>query len=69
MADKQHSERVPLMNKKALAARLSCSVVTVNRLLRNGALSFVRVGRSIRFRESDLTLYLSRNEHPAWNYQ
>jgi len=43
--------------------------VTVNRLLHNGALSCVRVGRSVRFRESDLTLYLSRNEQPAWDYQ
>lgn len=69
MAEKQLTDGSPLMNKKALALRLSCSIVTVNRLLKNGALSFVRVGRSIRFRESDLALYLSRNEHSAWDYQ
>lgn len=69
MTVRKDNAQSPLMSKRALAARLGCSVVTVTRLLRNGAISCVRVGRSIRFRESDLTEYLSRNEHPAWDYQ
>jgi excisionase family DNA binding protein len=58
-----------LMSKKDLAKRLRCSQPTINRLLRNGLLSCVRIGRQIRFRESDVAEYLSRNEHPAWDYQ
>ena len=54
-----------LMDERQVAEVLNCSDATVTRLRLSGALSFVRVGRLIRFRPSDLQRYFERHEQPA----
>ncbi len=54
-----------LIGKRDVARRLGCSEVTVNRLLRRGAISYVRVGRLVKFSEAHLAGYLSRQERRA----
>lgn len=52
-----------LLDEHQVAELLNCSVITVTRLRLTGALSFVKVGRLIRFRQSDLESYFARHEH------
>jgi excisionase family DNA binding protein len=55
-----------LIDEKQVAEVLNCSEATVTRLRLSGALSFVRVGRLIRFRQSDLAQYFERHaQSPA----
>jgi excisionase family DNA binding protein len=50
-----------LIDEREVARRLRCSEATVTRLRVTGALSFIRIsGRLIRFREQDLSDYLTR---------
>lgn len=49
-----------LLSGKQVARLLHCSEATVTRLRSSGELSFVRVGRQVRFRESDLAEFLVR---------
>lgn len=54
-----------LMDGKQVAKLLNCSEATISRLRSSGQLSFVRIGRQVRFRDSDLTDYLARHQQPA----
>jgi excisionase family DNA binding protein len=47
-------EREPLMKKAEVACLLNISTDTVDRLVRSGELSAVRVGRSVRFDRQSL---------------
>lgn len=55
-----------LLRLSDVAAELDCSVATVKRRIREGALPTFRDGRIVRVRESDLTRYvLERVALPA----
>jgi excisionase family DNA binding protein len=55
-------DREPLVDVKAVAARLAVSVRSVWRRVSEGDLHPVRVGRLARFSESDLAEYMRRNQ-------
>ena len=54
-----------LMTRADVAAELGMSVSTVKRLIADGALVAVEVGRSTRVRRSDLEAFLERLTRPA----
>jgi excisionase family DNA binding protein len=43
-----------LLTKRALAPRLKCSVRTVDDWMRKGRLPYIKVGKSVRFRWTDV---------------
>lgn len=47
-----------LLSRQELADRLGVSVATVRREEAAGRLTFVRIGRQVRFREADVRAYL-----------
>ncbi len=51
--------RDALLTVPEVAARLSCSVATVKRRIRDGSLPAFRDGRLVRVRESDLARYIA----------
>lgn len=51
--------RDELLTLPQVAARLSCSVATVKRRIRSGALPAYRDGRLVRVRELDLDRYIA----------
>jgi excisionase family DNA binding protein len=54
--------RLPhLLSVDGVAKRLAVSIKTTRRLIERGDLPIHRVGRQIRFSESDLFLYLQQN--------
>lgn len=55
--------RGELLTLPDVAARLSCSLATVKRRVRSGALPVYRDGRLVRVRELDLDRYIA--EHVA----
>lgn len=60
MPDKETQER--LLTPAEIVTRLSVSLVTVGRWLREGKLKGVKAGRQWRVRESDLEAFLTRGE-------
>jgi len=54
-----------LFSINTAAARLECHPETLRRIIRRGELTAVKVGRSWRVRESDLTAFLEKNTVPA----
>ena len=48
---------------ESLMACLHCSRLTVYRRCRSGALPFVKVGRRLLFRKSDIEAWFARNTH------
>ena len=64
--DDEHVAPKPaLMTRADVAAELGMSVSTVKRLIADGALVAVEVGRSTRVRRSDLEAFLERLTRPA----
>jgi excisionase family DNA binding protein len=49
-----HPSPAPLLTAAAAAERLNLSVRSVRRMLADGRLSFVRIGRSVRIRPEAL---------------
>lgn len=56
---------VELLDLKQTAVFLRVSVPTIRRLQQQREVSFIKVGRSIRFAKSDLIDYLTRKRVPA----
>lgn len=54
-----------LLTAKEAAALLTVSLPTFYRLIRRGDISTVRIGGSVRFRESDLLEYIDRQTSRA----
>jgi len=43
-----------LITKRVLAPRLNCSVRTIDEWMRKGRLPYIKVGKSVRFRWTDV---------------
>lgn len=56
------SEIMPAMSVPKVAERLAVSPKTVYRLISNGDLGCIRVGRAVRVTESQLNDYVARQE-------
>jgi excisionase family DNA binding protein len=54
-----------LFSINTAAARLECHPETLRRIIRRGELTAVKVGRSWRVRETDLTAFLQAHTVPA----
>jgi excisionase family DNA binding protein len=55
-----------LLDKRAAAALLKISVVTLDRLRHCGELPYRKIGSQIRFLPSDLDRYIAGTEGGAW---
>lgn len=55
----------PLLNKEELAAALGVTTRWVRRALDEGRLPYIKVGRLVRFRLSDVEAYIEANVIPA----
>ena len=51
-----------LLRSREVAALLDVHVMTVNRLRLSGKLGFVRVGKSVRFKQEHVDEFLARQE-------
>jgi excisionase family DNA binding protein len=57
----------PLLNKKQLAARLGIGLRTVDTWIKKGYLPYIKYGKLVRFRWSEVEHYLERLEmRPRW---
>jgi excisionase family DNA binding protein len=54
-----------LFSINTAAARLECHPETLRRIIRRGEMAAVKVGRTWRVRESDLTAFLDKNTVPV----
>jgi excisionase family DNA binding protein len=52
----------PLLNRAQAAAYLGVALRTIDELISKGSLACVRIGRSVRFRESALADFVEANE-------
>jgi excisionase family DNA binding protein len=55
-------ETEPLYTRKEACVRLHCSISTLEKLIRQGELPVVRIGRKILLRESTLQAYIEAHE-------
>jgi excisionase family DNA binding protein len=49
-----HADSITLITKAQLAKRWSCFIMKVHRMMRSGKLSYIQVGRSVRFDLADV---------------
>jgi excisionase family DNA binding protein len=54
-----------LFTKREAAARLGCSVVTIDKLRRKGDLPYRKIGALVKFTDGDLAVFLQRAAVPA----
>jgi excisionase family DNA binding protein len=59
------AEHSDLLTKTEAAERLRVSASTVDRLRAQGEITWVSVGRQVRFRPEAITEYVKRAERPA----
>ena len=58
------SAALPILNSKEVCEYLHISRRTLARLIRDNRISFIRSGRKLLFRESDINEYLQKNSNP-----
>lgn len=57
----------PVLTKKELAERLRIGTRTVDTWMRRGVVPYMKIGKSVRFRWSEVESYLARLEmRPRW---
>ena len=60
-----HFNTSQLLNRAQAAALLGVALRTIDELLANGSLKCVRIGRSVRFRQTTLEDFIEANETAA----
>lgn len=60
MGNSNEAENDPLLTVEQLAARIQCSPKTIYRMVKAGKIPYLRLGKLIRFRQSDVVEYLRR---------
>ncbi|RTL63143.1 MAG: DNA-binding protein [Hyphomicrobiales bacterium] len=60
VGNSNEAENDPLLTVEQLAARIQCSPKTIYRMVKAGKIPYLRLGKLIRFRQSDVVEYLRR---------
>jgi len=60
---KSTTQPEPFIDKKELARLFRVSVPTVNNWVKDGVVPFYRIGRSVRFRYSELASHFKETSH------